>query len=64
MNWLAEYIANNDWIVPSPYVSEGEAKTLADTFSQMKGADLVDQDTVEPEVIASSASAPTSGSGS
>lgn len=64
VDWLAEYISHDDWIVPSPYVSEGEAKTLADTFSQMKGADLVDQDTVEPEVIASSASAPTSGSGS
>lgn len=60
VGWLASYIADNDWIVPSPYVSADEANSLADTFSRMKGADLIDQDTAEPEVIVSSA--PGSGS--
>lgn len=60
IDWLTAYIEQNDWIAPSPYVSDREAKNLADTFSRMKGADLIDQDTAEPEIIVSS----TSGSGS
>ena len=56
VQWLVDYMENNDWIAPSPYVSEGEAKTHADTFSQMKGAELIDQNTAEPEIVVSGSS--------
>ena len=56
VEWLVSYMEDNDWIAPSPYVSQGEAKTQADTFSQMKEADLIDQNTAEPEVVVSGSS--------
>ncbi len=57
--WLTDYITHNDWIAPSAYVSQGEAKTQADIFSRMKGAGLIAEDTAEPEIILSVSSSST-----
>ena len=56
VEWLVSYMQDNGWIALSPYVSEGEARTQADTFSRMKESNLIDQNTAEPEIVTSGSS--------
>ena len=47
--WLADYVTEHDWVVPSVYISEQEAETHNFAFERLVALGLVPADAAPPE---------------
>lgn len=48
--WLADYVEEHDWIVPSVYISDQEAETHRFAFRRLRDMGLVPEDATTPEI--------------
>ena len=48
--WLADYVAEHDWIEPSVYITDQEAETHRSAFYRLRDLGLVPPDATVPEI--------------